>query len=142
MSIERPAPSVTHPVGTGEILLEARNIKKIYEAEGKQPRGVRPPVVLEDITVRIASGEFVALLGTVWFWQIDALAHCSGPLAPNGGTGPVQRDAAIWTQPPPFDCLPVLRVVPLAHCVAERRTGPASSGTDQDAAPQKGSSGN
>ncbi len=38
-------------------------MSKIYEAEGKQPRGVRPPLVLDEVALWIASGAFVALLG-------------------------------------------------------------------------------
>ncbi len=47
----------------GEVLLEARNIRKVYGSEGKQPRGVRPPVVLDDINLQITAGDFVAILG-------------------------------------------------------------------------------
>jgi ABC-type Fe3+/spermidine/putrescine transport system ATPase subunit len=38
-------------------------VSKIYEAEGKQPRGVSPPLVLDEVALWIASGDFVALLG-------------------------------------------------------------------------------
>lgn len=55
--------SSIHPIQAREILLEAQHVKKIDTTEGKQPRGTHPPIVLEDVSITIASGEFVALLG-------------------------------------------------------------------------------
>lgn len=68
-----------------EILLEARNITKVYESKEKQPRGVRPPVVLDDVSLQIAAGDFVAILGPSGSGKSTLLRTLAGLIRPSEG---------------------------------------------------------
>ena len=68
-----------------EVILEAQHVSKIYEAEGKQPKGVRPPLVLDDVNLQIAAGDFVALLGPSGSGKSTLLRILAGLLASTEG---------------------------------------------------------
>ena len=54
---------MANTIQTGdEVLLQAQNVKKIYDMDGK-PHGASAPTVLENINFQISAGEFVAILG-------------------------------------------------------------------------------
>ncbi|HYB01042.1 MAG TPA: ABC transporter ATP-binding protein, partial [Ktedonobacteraceae bacterium] len=68
-----------------EVLLEGRNITKIFAPKEKRKHGPRPPLVLDNIQIQIRAGEFVAILGPSGSGKSTLLRILAGLLQPTTG---------------------------------------------------------
>jgi NitT/TauT family transport system ATP-binding protein len=73
------------PPTNREIILVAQHVSKSFEAEGKLPKGVSPPLVLDDVNLEIAAGDYVAILGPSGSGKSTLMRILAGLLAPTTG---------------------------------------------------------
>src|SRR2546423_6113308 len=82
---DQPRPEQDGATPTAAVLLEARLCSKVFETEGKHPKGTQPTLVLDRIQLQIHEGEFEALLGPSGSGKSTLLRILAGLLPPSSG---------------------------------------------------------
>ena len=95
----------------GEVLLEARSIKKVYEAEGSGEEA-KPPVVLDNINLRSRPASLWRCCGPSGSGKSTLLRVLAGLLRPTTGEVLFKGNAAISAESAPGDCISVVRAFP------------------------------
>ena len=100
----------------GASLVSVSGVKHLYHKGGAPDL-----VVLDDVNVDLQEGEIVSLLGRSGSGKSTLLRIIAGLMPPSRGTVRIGDDTVRGPAPPGRDGVPVLRAVPVADGLAERR---------------------